>query len=327
MENLTAFGLNEISILDIIFTYIHPVHITNVRATCKLFYNRVTNIIPALYQKWVVDLPQNEIKDRTKDWKFDKLIIYSLIMSPVPESLQLPRKERLLVNALLKHYPEEECLQYAQIGTCFSYCKFTNLDEALFLAFKLGYQSIIDHLRNGILNSYFRATFNECYHNIFNAYFRGMPLKPEENIDIGETMDKLLEHPHISMDTYLDMLKICLTLQVEEHSHFISGLQAQTLNEEYESFYYSIGYFLALYVERNKLNQFLTDLKITVNIPGNKAAYQFYTNHSIDSWIGLESIPNMRGFINSLALYRPHIYAKLPQNLRSGRMTLNPYYL
>lgn len=328
MDNLYAFGLVQKEHLDIIFVNIHPVYLTSIRSTCKLFQDRVDAIIPHLYQKWVVNLPLHTIRKDTEKWKFKELVVCSLNMFPVPESRKLKRKDRVLVNALLNGYSEEECLQYIgdeNIGISYS-GEFHIVTEILFLAYKYDYKQLINEVKGKGF---------DIYRKLFSSLFQETNFeRDDEEADISETIEQLLDHPHVSLDTYLSLLKICLSVEPGPHTDFILGLEAETFDEEEGNAYYPIGYFLALHVERTKLTSFLSSLGITANIPGNKTFHQFYNNHTIDSYTDLNSVTNIHGYAICVAIYRPHKYVEL---LRGNnivnelinvfdRLVIHPYY-
>lgn len=319
MDNLTAFGLNEPSLLDIIFVNIHPVYLVNIRKTCKLFHDRVKNIIPQLYQKWVVNIPLNKIRKDTQKWKFKELITCSLIMTPVPESMKLTRRDRILVNALLKRYPEDECLQYVDSKVNVSYTgKFFTTTEVLFLAYKYGYKSIVNSYANELWSLHPR---------LFSCLFEGTVFELHDDDALSEVMEELLTHPHISIDEYMHLLKICLNEETGTNNDFILGLEAVEFDEDEGNAYYLIGYFLALHVERNKLMTYLTDMEIRANIPSNKANYQFYNNFTIDSYSNLESITNLRGYASCLSIYNPQKYVEVMGNKSVfDQKITHPYY-
>lgn len=296
MNNLAAFGLDEISLLDIIFINIYPTYLTNVRATCKLFHSRINSLIPKLYQRWVVDLPLNIIKQDTEQWKFKDLIICSLTMSPVPDSMKLKRKDELIINALSKGYSEDECLQYMRVYLDMNYRGRHNMSKILYLSYKRGYK---------LITNLFRDSRWDIYHKLFSSLFEGTAFQLEDIGDESEVIENLLYHPLMSIDEYMFLLKLCLTAQPESHIGFKLGLEAALFDENEVNCYYLIGYFLTLHVERTKLVNYLSSMNIVATIPGNKTFVEFFNNHTIDLYNDLDSVINTPGYLNSLCTYRP----------------------
>jgi len=314
MENLTAFGLNEVSLLDNILLEISPMELQFIRCTCILFMERIHYLIPYLYRKWGVEKSIEDIRSETSAWKFESLVRCSLTYYPDTLSFQYGMLDRLCIYALKHGYSEAKCISYYR-DVHLDRGNFTYHNEVKFLAWKRGYKILLN-----------LCPFSLVEDSIYKSYFEKSELRLSVNVidKVEQFIEQIQFNPHVSIEDYAGIISTCVSYIDVMKVDLIRGLEASVYDELDANYLYIAGYFLGCYLPELDL--------FTANLPKKKAPYKFLNHTAMKFWtdedIGDIKLTPFSLLPLSLALYRPDLYVKrlpkLSQNY--NKQILDPYY-
>jgi len=334
LSNLYNMGLNELHILDTILLNIHPFHLWRIRITCKLFVEEIKNITYLLYQKWVVNLPLQQIKIDTRNWSPNKLVEFASHVHPIPSYHITNEKlmNSVVFNYLKLHYPEYVINYYYDMSS-----GYQNPITFLYYCWKYDYRSLrkkwmdnypyfINHIMNNIYEAYFTHGFLRRYY-IETEYMNKIII-----------CGSLLNSTDIPPEDLINIIAMCLNYDIDDIAKrdLKEGIECQIHTGG--NIYKLIGYKLTIQFTKQQVQTLLNKLGIVATIPERTAIdmkwtrkYRLSYKWNFDPKLMYSTLNEEKKvtFMKMLAWNRPDLYIKIPEGWTTelNSHITHPYYI